>query len=46
MIKFNHKKNSGDNMNCGICGTELKDDELGICDNCKASIIHTDDMIN
>ena len=27
---------------CSICGSELMDDELGICDNCKASIISND----
>ena len=26
---------------CSICGSELSDDEIDICDNCKASIIHT-----
>lgn len=29
---------------CEVCNCELMDDELGICDNCKASIVLNEDM--
>jgi len=29
---------------CEICGDELDDDEIDICDNCKLSIVHTNGM--
>ena len=29
---------------CSICGSELEPDEIDICDNCKASIISSDDI--
>ncbi|UCD13671.1 MAG: hypothetical protein JSW60_08955 [Thermoplasmatales archaeon] len=27
---------------CSICGDELQPDEIGICDNCKSSIMWND----
>jgi len=27
---------------CSICGSELKPDEIDICKNCQASMIHND----
>jgi len=29
---------------CSICGEELTPDEINICDNCKASIIYSEDI--
>lgn len=29
-----------------ICGSELEPDEIDICDNCKASIISNDDILD
>jgi RNA polymerase subunit RPABC4/transcription elongation factor Spt4 len=29
---------------CSICGNLLDEDEIDICDNCKASIISNDDI--
>ena len=33
-------------MNCGICGRELEDweEDEGICDDCQASIILSEDV--
>jgi len=30
---------------CSICGNELTDGEFDICDNCKISIMSTDELM-
>ena len=29
---------------CNICGNELEADETGICNNCKASMVSSEDI--
>ena len=29
---------------CSVCGDELDSDEIDICDNCKASILYSEDI--